>query len=136
MLELVNGKLKTGVPNLRFPVVDVRDVAQAHIKAAETASAEGRHILVNQSVSLLEMAKILRAKYGSRYAFPRWQVPKFVFWLVAPFFGVTRKFVSTNVGHPIEFDNRKARESLNVTFRPIEETLIDHCQQIIDDGLV
>jgi nucleoside-diphosphate-sugar epimerase len=136
MLELVNGKLKTGVPNLRFPVVDVRDVALAHINAAEMSNAKGRHILVNQSISLLEMAKILRAKYGSKYAFPRWQVPKFIFWLVAPFFGVSRKFVSTNVGHSIEFENSKAKTDLNIAFRSVEETLIDHCQQIIDDGLV
>lgn len=136
MLELIDGTLKMGLPSVYFPFVDVRDVAKAHIKAMETPDASGRHILVERSAPLLKVAQMLRQKYGNRFPLPRWQVPKFVFWLVAPFFGMTRKFAAKNVGYPIEFDNTRAKEDIGVTFRPLNETVIDHCQQIVDDGIV
>ncbi|OUS27624.1 diaminohydroxyphosphoribosylaminopyrimidine deaminase [Gammaproteobacteria bacterium 45_16_T64] len=136
MLELMDGTLQTGAPNLRFPIVDVRDVATAHILAANTASANGRHVLVASSVSMLEMAKTIREKFASRCKLPRWEVPKAAVWLVGPFMGITRDFVKNNVGYAIEFDNSKAKQSLGLTFRPLAETILDHAEQIIEDGLV
>ncbi|OUR98017.1 diaminohydroxyphosphoribosylaminopyrimidine deaminase [Gammaproteobacteria bacterium 42_54_T18] len=136
MLELMDGTLRTGAPELRFPLVDVRDVAIAHINAATTAKAQGRHVLVAGSQSMLEMANTIRKKYGSKYGVPRWQVPKPIVWLVGPFMGITRDFVANNVGHAIEFDNQRARKKLSVEFRPIAETVHDHAEQIIADGLV
>ncbi len=136
MLELMDGTLRTGAPDLRFPLVDVRDVAIAHINAATTEKALGRHILVAGSQSMLEMANIIRKKYGSKYGVPRWQVPKPIVWLVGPFMGITRDFVANNVSHAIEFDNQRAKKELSVQFRPIAETVLDHADQIISDGLV
>ena len=136
MLELMDGTLRTGAPNLRFPIVDVRDVAIAHIKAAMTPTANGRHILVAGSASMLEMARTIRKEYGSRFGLPRWQVPKAVVWLVGPFMGITRGFVANNVGYDIELDNTRAKKELALEFRPVEETVLDHAKQIVSDGLV
>ena len=82
------------------------------------------------------MASTIRQKYGAKYGVHRWQVPKFVVWLVGPFMGITRGFVANNVGHAIEFDNQRAKKELSVKFRPIAETVRDHAQQIIADGLI
>lgn len=136
MLELMDGSLRTGVPELRFPIVDVRDVAIAHIKAAMAENAQGRHILVAGSNSMLEMAQTIRKQFGTKYALPRWQVPKALVWLVGPLMGITRDFVANNVGHPIEFSNEYAQKELAVSFRPIEETVRDHAEQIVADGLI
>jgi hypothetical protein len=39
------------------------------------------------------------------------------------------------VGLPLKFDNRRSRE-LGVQYRPVEQTFVEHFQQVIDDGLL
>ncbi len=136
MIALGRGDYKSGVPKLWMGVVDVRDVAAAHIAAGFTPEASGRHILVSQERTLLEIAAILRKHFGDRYPFPRREVPKFLFWLVAPLYGHTRRFVRRNVGIPIKFDNTYSISDLKITYTPVEETIQAHFQQIIDDGLL
>lgn len=43
--QLGDGSLKSGVPRMGFGVVDVRDVAEAHFRAAFTPGARGRYII-------------------------------------------------------------------------------------------
>ena len=134
--DLADGTLRTGVPVLEFGVVDVRDVAQAHIKAGFTPSASGRHIAVSESLTLMAMVDILKQRFGRRYPFPMMVAPKAIVWLIAPLQGFSRKFVSLNVGHPLKFDNSYTRRDLGLEFRAGAQTLIDHFQQMIDDGIV
>jgi nucleoside-diphosphate-sugar epimerase len=136
MLQFVDGTLKMGAPKLEFGVVDVRDVAIAHIQAGFTPTASGRHICVSDSISMLAMGQLLRQRFGGRYHFPRREIPKFLVWLVAPMSGLTRQFVSANVGFPLKFDNSYTRKDLGLTFRPVEQTLVEHFQQMIDDGVI
>jgi len=134
MRSLINGKVKSGVPNLYFGVVDVRDVAKAHILAATKENAKGRHICTNTTMSLLEVAKILREKYPN-LPIPKSLAPKFLLYLVGPLMGFPWKFINLNVGIPYKFDNSKSL-SLGLKYTPIRETLVDHAKQLIDDGLV
>lgn len=134
--QMGDGRLRTGVPDLGFGVVDVRDVADAHVLAAFAESIEPRHILVNDTLSMLAIARILRHAFGDQYPFPRMRAPKAMVWLVGPLMGpVTRKFIARNVGHRVAFDNSRSR-ALGVNYRPVEQTLADHFQQALDDGLI
>jgi nucleoside-diphosphate-sugar epimerase len=134
--QLGDGTGKLGVPKIMMGMVDVRDVAQAHIKAGFTPTASGRHIIAATEVSLLEISKILRSHFGDAYPLPKREVPKFMVWLTAPMIGLTREFVKKNVGYPIKLDNSYSKKDLGLEYRPIEETLIEHFQQIIDDKLI
>jgi hypothetical protein len=98
--------------------------------------AEGRYILVSQSVAMLDIAGMLRKQFGKQYPFPMMKVPKPVVWAVGPFMGpVTRKFISRNVGYPLRFDNSRSK-ALGVNYRPAADTLKDHFEQVLEDGLV
>jgi len=136
MIQFGDGTNKTGAPALWNGIVDVRDVASAHIKAGYTPEASGRHIIVGEVASLLDIANILHKHFGDSYPFPRRQAPKPVFWLLAPIFGLTRKYVSRNTGIQIKFDNSYSKEKLGVSYIPIDQTVKEHFQQILDDGLV
>ena len=136
MIEFGDGTYKSGVPDLWTCIVDVRDVATAHIKAGFTSGASGRHIVVSKEAKLLDIANILRKNFGDDYPFPRRQAPKFLFWLIAPIFDRTRKYVSKNVGIRIKFDNSYSKKDLNMSYIPIEQTIQEHFQQILDDGLL
>jgi nucleoside-diphosphate-sugar epimerase len=134
--QLVDGTMFLGAPKLTMGVVDVRDVATAHVRAGFTPAATGRHIVSGTSAGFLEMGRLLRRRFGSRYLFPFMEAPKAMIWLIAPIAGLTRKFVSLNVGYPLQFDNSKSRTALGLTYRPLEQTLADHFQQMLDDGVV
>lgn len=136
MIEFGNGTYTNGVPELSNGIVDVRDVAAAHIKAGFKPEASGRHIVVSDELTLLDIATILRKHFGDNYPFPRRQAPKFLFWLIAPMYGRTRKYVSRNVGIQIKFDTSYSKIDLNMTYLPIEQTIKEHFQQILDDGLI
>ncbi|KGD63503.1 putative dehydrogenase [Alcanivorax nanhaiticus] len=136
LLDMGRGKLKTGVPDLVYGVVDVRDVAEAHLLGAFTAEASGRYLLVSESVSMLGIARLLRQQFGSHYPFPKMKVPKPLVWLFGPMMGpVTRKFISRNIGYPVRFDNSRSK-ALGIQYRSVSETLKDHFEQVLEDGLV
>jgi nucleoside-diphosphate-sugar epimerase len=136
MIQFGDGSYKMGVPELWNGIVDVRDVATAHIKAGYTPEASGRHIIVGGEATLLNIANILRENFGNGYPFPRKQVPKFLFWIIAPMKGFTRKYASRNAGIQIKFDNSYSKTDLNMSYIPIEQTVKEHFQQLIDDDLL
>jgi nucleoside-diphosphate-sugar epimerase len=136
MIEFADGTYKSGVPRIWNPMVDVRDVAMAHIKAGVTPEASGRHILVSEEATLLDLGKILRKNIGDQYPFPTKEPPKFLLWLIAPMIGFTRKWAIKNVGYQIRLDNSYSKKDLGMTYIPLEKTVKDHFQQILDDGLL
>lgn len=136
MIQFGDGTFKMGVPELWNGIVDVRDVASAHIKAGFTPAASGRHILANGEARLIDIADILRKRFGDGYPFPRRQAPKFLFWLIAPILDMHRKFASKNVGYRVKLDNSYSKEDLGMVYIPIEQTVQEHFQQILDDGLL
>lgn len=134
--QLGDGSLKTGVPKFSIGVVDVRDLAVAHLKAGYTPEAEGRHILSAANTSLLELAQLLRERYGDAYPLPTRLVPKFLVWLMGPLVGFKRKMISRNVGYAWKVDNSKSQQALGMQYRPIRESITDFFQQMIDQGVV
>jgi nucleoside-diphosphate-sugar epimerase len=135
MKAFIDYSLATGAPDLAMGMVDVRDVARAHISAGFTPTAHGRYITNAQSTSMLGIGRVLRARFGRSYPFPYTVVPKPIFRLIAPVAGFTREFVDKNVGWPLEFDNSRSVAELGLKYRPVEDTIGDHFQQMIDDGV-
>jgi nucleoside-diphosphate-sugar epimerase len=117
-------------------VVDVRDVADAHLRAGFTPEAHGRYIVNAQSLTLREIGTILRRGFGQFYPFPRTTAPKPIVKALAPVLGLTRKFVDLNIGYPLKFDNSRSRTELGLSYRPVEQTVTEHFQQMLDDGVV
>lgn len=134
MKRLVDGSLGS-TPALPLGVVDVRDVAEAHLRAAFLPDAHGRHLLVGTNTSLPEMGKALEARWSS-LKLPKRVVPRWLIWLVAPMFGLTRGFVHRNMGRRWQADTTRSREALGLTYRPLEETLGDFAAQLVEEGVV
>jgi len=136
MLSMVNGTYKAGVPDLYFGIVDVRDVATAHIRAALSDEAEGRHIVSNVELGVLEMAAILRSEFGKKYPIPRRTLPRWLLYLVGPLRGFSWQYIGRNVGYPIRLDNSYSMEDLGMVYRPVEETLIEQVHDFEKKGLI
>jgi len=50
--------------------------------------------------------------------------------------GMTRKMVARNVNHPWRADNSKSIRELGVQYRPLEASMVEFFQQMIDAGTV
>ncbi len=133
--SFLNGKYKAGIPDLWFAMVDVREVARAHIIAGTKEEAKGRHILVSESLDTTGIRDILKEKYGD-YPLPKGKLPKLMLYIFGPLQGFTWKYVSRNVGIPIYFDNTYSQEDLGIQYRPVRETLFDQAEQLIRDKIV
>lgn len=134
--QFANGMTLLGVPPMWNGIVDVRDVAEAHVQAAFNPKAEGRYIISGGTLSLLEMGKILRHNFGPKFPFPRNKLPKAAFKLFGPLAGFSKAFVELNMGYPIYFNANKSQQELGMQYRNIETSLIEHFQQLLDDGVV
>mgnify|MGYP002338706945 CR=1 FL=1 len=136
MQSLLKGDFKQGLPDLYFGVVDVRDVARAHIKAAQERSAKGRHIMVSESMPAIDMVNILRYEFDSKYPLPKKKLPKSMLYIFGPMQGFNWKYIRKNIGVPLKFDNSYSKENLGINFTPVKETLIEHANQLIQDNKV
>lgn len=130
-----------GAPDLGLGCVDVRDVAAAHIAAAYLEEASGRHVLCGYATCLPELAQAIAKKYSPRYPIVTRKVPyifSYLIWLVAPYIGqgIDRQFISKNWGYKCYFDNTKSKEALGIEYRPMEESLQEMYQQLIDNNVV
>ncbi|MFY9254959.1 MAG: NAD-dependent epimerase/dehydratase family protein [Fuerstiella sp.] len=131
-----DGTMRLGVPQFGIGVVDVRDVADAHLKAAFLPEAQGRHIVSGYNTDFPSMARPLVKKFGRAYPFPKMTSPKPLVWLVGPLLdkSLTRRMIRDNVGIPFVADNSKSIDQLGMTYRPLEESLVEFFQQLVDSG--
>ena len=135
MKQMGDGTFKMGAADINIGCVDVRDVAEAHYRAGYNPSAEGRHITNGENLSFLTLADMLRPQYGDDYPLPKKNLPKWLIWTLAPMSGLTRQYVSDNVGYPWKADNTKSQEKLGMNYRPIKETVNEFFSHVIDSGV-
>ena len=135
--QLGDGTMKMGVPKMGTGVVDVRDVAQAHYQAGFVPTAKGRYITAGHNTNFLEMALALQPKFGKQYPLPKRALPKWLLMLIGPFANklFTRKFIRNNVNIEWKADNSKIKKELGLTFRPLQKTMEDSFQVLVDNGI-
>lgn len=133
-----DGTLKSGVPPFEIGMVDVRDVAEAHMQAAFIEGAQGRYIVFGDVHSFLDIGKMLRDGIGDSWPFPKKSMPKWLVWLVGPLIDkqITRPMVAKNMGFAWRGDNSKSKRELGMEYGPVSTAVTDMFQQMIDTGAV
>ena len=131
-IRLLNGKTP-GLPRIGFSFVDVRDVAECHVKAMEIPEAAGQRFLATEGfLWFTEAADILREAFPAYDAkIPKRKVPDFALKLMAIFQPIYRQTV-TELGRTRKASNAKAKKVLGVTFRTAQEALVSSAQSLID----
>jgi nucleoside-diphosphate-sugar epimerase len=132
--RLLNGSMP-GTPRLGFNLVDVRDVADLHIRAMTAPDAAGqRFIAAGDYYWLADMAKVLKAKLGARAGkVPTRPLPDVVLRLIA-IFDPTLRIVVPNLGLKHEFSSAKAQTMLGWTPRPAETSIVECAESLIAKG--
>jgi nucleoside-diphosphate-sugar epimerase len=133
--DLMTGKFPM-VPNFYFGMVDVRDVALAHVRALEDPSAQGRHLLDCRGAWFIEIADEIRKAHPNLKA-PRRRMPDALMYVTALFDKrLTWAFLRNNLSIARKLDGSRSRERLGMQFRPLDQTIRDTAQSIIDLGVL
>jgi nucleoside-diphosphate-sugar epimerase len=136
--QMGDGTFKTGAPKLGIGVVDVRDVAEAHYQAGFNPAAQGRYITSAHNTNFLEMSLALKDKFGAKFPIAKSAAPKWLLMLVGPFINKTlsRKFLRNNINVAFNADNSKIKKELGLKFRPLQQTMEDGFQVLVDEKIV
>lgn len=125
--ELFKGYFFYGAPDFSFTTADVREVADAHIAAAENPDAKGRYIVAARTMtSFHEMSRIIRTRYPRDLRLPRTALPHWPVRILGPAFGLSQDYIRKHLGIRFRVDNSRSVHELGLTYRPIEQTVLDH----------
>lgn len=113
-----------GIPPISVPMVDVRDVALAHVAALESKVANRQRFAAchPEPIRYLEVAKILRAAGYTKV--PSREIPEALIKALAP---INRELRSMKafLGKSVYADTSNTTNRLHWKPRPIEQTVLD-----------
>lgn len=127
-----------GFPNLFIPIVDVRDVARAHILAMTHPEAAGERFLLSngQALPMKGIGAVIKAELGdAAKRVPSRSIPDFVLRLAAIFNPEVRPFLP-DLGYAKKTSNEKARRMLGWTPRAAHEAIASAARSLLSRGLV
>jgi nucleoside-diphosphate-sugar epimerase len=135
--RLMDGAIP-GVPRLYFGVVDVRDVADLHIRAMTHPAARGERFLAvaGDFMSMLDIAKVLKSRMGaSAKRVPTRELPN---WLVriAALRDPAIKLILPELGKPKNATNEKAKRLLAWESRSNEDSIVATAESLVRLGLL
>jgi nucleoside-diphosphate-sugar epimerase len=125
-------------PRLYFGVVDVRDVADLHIRAMTSPAAKGERFLAvaGDCMSICDIAKVLKAGMGaSAKRVPTRQVPNWVLRIAALGNPAVRQILP-ELGKIKNSSNAKARRMLGWAPRSNEESILAAAESLMRQGLL
>lgn len=134
--RLLRGK-DPGCINMLVALVDVRDVARAHIQAATIPEAAGKRFMVNGGELLVpEIATVLRQEFGSMgYTIPKLVMPKWFVWLLT-WFDADLATIYPLIDKEWHLDNLRSRDILQLDYTSVEQTIVEGGHSLLHHGLV
>jgi nucleoside-diphosphate-sugar epimerase len=135
--RLMDGQVP-GCPRLYFGVVDVRDVAELHLRAMTHPSARGERFLAvaGEFMAMRDMARLLKRRLGAAARrVPTWQLPD---WLVrvAALRDPAVKQILPELGNRKNGTSEKAQRLLGWAPRPREEAVVATAESLLQLGLL
>jgi nucleoside-diphosphate-sugar epimerase len=135
--KLMDGSMP-GCPRIQFGAVDVRDVADLHLRAMTQPAAKGERFLAlaGDFVSMLEIAKFLKQHLGAAAnRVPTRELPN---WLLRALslFDSRIKQILPELGKKKNATNQKARRVLGWAPRSSEESVVATGESLVRLGLL
>lgn len=128
-----------GVLDLNWGLVDVRDVALAHILAMENPDASGRYICAGETRTMREVIQIMKESDYSAYPLPSRNLTSGCATGVVKLLSYTQpsgvgSYMRTHLGKTMKYDNGKIRRELGIEFTPANESLPAMVEDLIRWG--
>ena len=134
VVRILSGK-DPMLPPYGLPVVDVRDVAEAHLRALQRPETAGkRYILASGSMAFADMGRTLKAAYPTRKIATR-EAPHFVLKLLA-YFDPSIRGILPKLGHLERVSNARAVKELGIEFIAPKAALLASADWLVKHGKV
>ncbi|UFS59414.1 SDR family oxidoreductase [Subtercola endophyticus] len=137
VLSLLRGDVPA-VPHMFTSAVDVRDVADLHLRAMTHPDARGERFLAvtGSPLSYLQLAHLLRSRLGETASrVPKRQLPDWMVSLMAPFTPQLEE-IRPLLGLSKPASNAKAKRMLGWAPRPNIEAILASAESLVELGLV
>ncbi|MDA3889518.1 MAG: NAD-dependent epimerase/dehydratase family protein [Allgaiera sp.] len=122
------------VPRIGFAVVDVRDVAEMHLRAVERPDTTGRrYIAADRALWFAQMAAALKGAFPDRKIATR-TAPDLLMRALGLFDPAIRSILP-QLGRMDAVSNARARDEMGMTFLSAEQSLVDTARYLVDQGL-
>ncbi len=133
--RLLNGM--PAMPRLGFVLVDVRDVADLHIRAMTDPAAGGeRFLAVDRFLWMKDVARILRERLGAGAGKVPTRVAPDLLIRAMGLFDASVRTIVNDLGESPAYTAEKAKTTLGWETRPTEDSIADTAQSLIEHGLV
>jgi dihydroflavonol-4-reductase len=134
IVRLLSGK-DPMVPNLGMAIVDVRDIAQMHVRALQRPESAGnRYIGSERFMWMRDIALVLKAEYPDR-KIPLRVAPDWLMRLMG-MFDKTIKGILPSLGHEMPLDNSAAAEVLGIEFIEARQAIRTSASSLIRENIV
>jgi dihydroflavonol-4-reductase len=134
--KLLEGALP-GCPDFGFGIVDVRDVADLHVRALNAPDMAGeRFVCSGPFLKMIDVARVLKANLGDQAKkVPTRKLPDFLVRIVSLFDPVVKQVLG-ELGNVRNMDATHAKDVLGWVARPPEEVILDTAKSLIAHGIV
>ncbi len=143
IIDFLNGKIRFLIDGA-YDFVDVRDVVEGTISAADKGLAGEKYILSGQRITVKEILEIL--SYSSKLEVPRLKIPKWlantasnlatVFYSLSKLKPIFTKYSFDTLQRNSSFSHLKASKELGYNPRPVKESILDSVMWFKKLGLI
>lgn len=129
--RIIDGRLPR-IPNVGLNIIDVRDLAVAHVDAMTAPGAAGQRLIITGDFMWMkDIAATLRAKLGAQGAkVPTKMLPDFVIKIGANF-SPAMNTLKPLLRRSHRFSSDKARRIIGLKTRPATETVVECAQSLL-----
>ena len=132
--RILNGK-DPMLPDLKFAIVDVRDVATMHVDAIKNDSTKGERIIASSGTkSFIDIAKLLKSTYPKSKVKSA-KAPTFLIHFLSLFDG-SIKAILPQLGKPMNVSGAKANRLLGISFIPVDVAIKESATYLIKNGFI
>jgi dihydroflavonol-4-reductase len=127
------------IMDINWGIVDVRDVASAHILAMEKAEASGRYLCSGDALHMREIVELLKTSRCKKHSLPRIDLTGKTGSAIIKGLSMTKpknigKYIRTHVGRTLCYDNSKIRRELGISFIPAKTSVIETVEDLMKWG--
>ena len=135
VMTLLNREIPFVVP-MHISIVDVRDVAEAHVRALTQGKEGGRYLTVSGQMWFREIARCIK-KENPDLRIPTKQVPYFLSLLVSIFHPrISLSWARTHLGKRLFWDSSPAEQDLGMEWRSPEQSLLETVTPVIENDWI
>ena len=123
------------MPPFGFPMVDVRDVAEMHLRALQRPETAGRRYIASSgSMAMVDMARTLKAAYPTR-RIPTREAPAFMVRLLA-LVDPALKTILPKLGHLERVSNARTVKEMGIEFIAPKAALLASADWLVKHGKI